>query len=913
MSAAVLGRERELGRVEDFLARSRRGPASLVIAGEPGIGKTILWEHAVERATGEGAEVLRCRAVEAEAALAFAGLTDLLADSTDAIRRSLSGPRRRALEVALLLEEPGPAAPDARALGMGLLDVLRGHAARPVLVAADDLQWLDASSASVLGFALRRLHDEPVGFLATVRSGAEGSVPLEHDAVDWLPLEPLSLAALHHLLRERLGLELTRSERSRLQTATGGNPYFALEVGRELARLEEKPAPGDPLPVPATLHELLGQRLARLDAAARRVLLSAAVLARPTVEILTAAHGRSAVRAIEQAASASLVELDESRVRFTHPLLATVCYRDAPAARRRAAHRALAAVVPDVEERARHLALAAKDPDDELATTLDGAAEFASARGGTAAAAELWGLAADLTPAEDTVGRRRRRFRAAEAHRLAGDRARAAAMLEELLPETAPGAERADVLFMLATTRRASLPAMAALCQEALAELEHDGSRAARISIFLSWIRVSEGDVRAALGVARDALVHAERSGDDTLVARAIGRVAMAETWTAQVTPGLLERGVEIERALGRFLEFHESPAVAFERRLICRGELERARSILEQVEASAGEHGDEGTRGHALVHFVLLEWYAGNWGAALRHADVALELAEQIADDGLLALVLNVRALVELYLGRVDDARAALSRSTAIADAASDTLSPLWNRAVLGATDLARGDMAGAAKQLADLPARLTELGWMDPADHIWPDTIEALVALGDLERARPYLLQFEELGRRLESRWVSANASRCRGLLAAAEGDLPAAFEGLERALAEHELLVAPFERARTLLALGSVQRRAKQKRASRETLQQALALFDQLGARLWADRTRDELARIGGRVAQQRLTASEWRVAELAAEGRSNKEIAAALFVTAHTVETHLSSVYRKLGIRSRAGLNAALPLR
>lgn len=914
MSTAVFGREQELGTIETFIDRSLRGPAALVIVGEPGIGKTVLWQQGVERAAGEGATVLSYRAVEAEARLAFAALADLLADRGEAALEQLAAPRRRALEVALLLEEPDTEAPDSRALGAGLLDILRRLAAsRPVLVAVDDLQWLDASSADVLGFAFRRLRDERVGFLAAVRGRASTDMPFELRALERLSLEPLTLAALHHLLRERVELELTRSELSRIHAATGGNPYFALELGRELVRLQVRLAPAEPLQVPASLQELLVRRLARLEGRTRGVLLSAAALARPTVEVLTAAHGELAEDALEQAVSAAVIELDQSRVRFAHPLLAAVCYQSAPLRARRAAHRALAEVVPGLEERARHLALAAARPDARVAAALDEAAALASGRGATAAAAELWELAAKLTAAEDRSEARRRRCRAADAHRLAGDRARAAAMLEELLPEAKPGAERADILFALASTRRANLPAMAALCEEALREVVDDDARVSQISIFLSWIRLSHGDVRAALAVARAGLEHAERVDDQVLVARAIGRVAMAETWTAEITPGLLERGVAIEDRLGRFLEFHESPAVALGRRLIGQGELEQARAVLERIEATATDHGDEGTRAHVLVHFILLNWYAGRWQEALRHADAALELAEQLGDEQLRGLVLNVQALVELYLGRVDRARDAVNESVAAAEASSDLLVHLWNLAILGAAKLAEGDLGAAADYLRDLPARFTALGWSDPADHIWPDTIEVLVAVGELERAQAYLQQFEELGRRVESPWALANASRCRGLLRAGEGDLDAAVSAFEQALVQHERLSAPFERARTLLALGSARRRARQKRSAREALEQALALFEELGALLWAERARQELGRIGGRRSQRELTVTEERVAALAAEGRSNKEIAAALFVTPHTVETHLSHIYRKLGVRSRAGLAGRLASR
>jgi DNA-binding CsgD family transcriptional regulator len=910
MAAALFGRADELDAIDSFLARSRNATAGLLVAGEPGIGKTMLWEQGLVRAADAGALVLSCQAAEAEATLSFAALGDLLGERVHDELEGLAAPRRRALEAALLLKEPGPGDPDVRALGAGVLDILRRLASsRHVVLAVDDLHWLDAPTAAVVAFAFRRLRDEGIGLLATARQGVDVKLPLAESSFERLSLGPLSPAALYHVLRERLGLELPRSGLARLHRTTSGNPFFALEVGRQLVQRQVAPAPGEPLPVPETLHELLARRLESLEPDTRRVLLSAAALPRPTVDVLVAAHGPMGVGALEEAVRASVLKVDESRVRFAHPLLAEVCYREAPSSERRIAHRALAEAVTDLEERARQLALAAEAPDTEVATALDRAADLSAARGAPTAAAELWEQAAELTPDDDEQAGRRRRFAAARAHRLAGDHVRAAGMLEELLPDARQGMERADILFALASTRRASLPTLAELCEKALAEVPDDDGRAAQISIFLSWVMLSRGNVRQALAVARKGLSHAERSGDPELMARAIGRVAMAETWTAEITPGLLEHGVELEERLGRFLESHESPTVALERRLICQGELERARSVLERIEAAAVERGDESTRGLLLVHLTLVDWYGGRWQAALGHADTAVELAEQMGDAQLRGLVLNIRALVELYLGRPDEARASVEKSLAAADATSDLLLRLWNHGVLGAAALALGDYTEAAEQLRGLPARFTELGWTDPADHFWPDTIEALVAVGELERARLYLRDLEELGRLLESRWALASGYRCRGLVAAADGDFEEAFIALERALAEHEWLTAPFERARTLLTLGSVRRRARQKRAAREALEQAALLFEELGASLWAARAREELGRVGGRQARGGLTTAEQRVAALAAEGRSNKEIAAALFVTPHTVETHLSSVYRKLGIRSRAGLSLA----
>ena len=285
-------------RSGSFMAGTEQGPRALVLSGEPGIGKTVLWEEGVGEARRLSRVVLLHRSVEAETSLSFTALSDLLAPVWDDVAPSLAPLRRRALEVALLLAEPGAEAPNPRAIGLALLDVLRALAERSaVLVALDDLHWLDASSASVLQIALRRLGDEPVSLLATVRRAPEVAAPLELEAafpeerLDRLFLGPLSLGALHRLLKERAGLELTRPELGRVQEASAGNPFFALELGRELVRTGTRPEAGRALRVPESLHELLDGRLARLPTETGDVVLFAAALARPTLELVAAAHG----------------------------------------------------------------------------------------------------------------------------------------------------------------------------------------------------------------------------------------------------------------------------------------------------------------------------------------------------------------------------------------------------------------------------------------------------------------------------------------------------------------------------------------------------------------------------------------------------------------------------------------------
>jgi len=229
----------------------------------------------------------------------------------------------------------------------------------------------------------------------------------------------------------------------------------------------------------------------------------------------------------------------------------------------------------------------------------------------------------------------------------------------------------------------------------------------------------------------------------------------------------------------------------------------------------------------------------------------------------------------------------------------------------VLGRLELTLGQAEAAARYLSELPDQLLARGLNDPTQPIWPDAIETLIALGDLERAGLYLDAFEQNAQKLTSGWASACVARCRGLLCAAEGDLDGAFAAFDRSLLQLDRTPFPLERGRTLLCQGAVRRQAMRKRAAREALEQALALFEELGARLWAEKARAELGRISGRRAEgDELTETEARVAQLAAGGRSNKEIAAELFMGLSTVEAHLSHVYRKLGVRSRAGLGARL---
>jgi DNA-binding CsgD family transcriptional regulator len=907
----VIGRDPELASIGELLMRIEGGPVALVLSGEAGIGKTVLWNAGVERAQRAGVRVLSCRCAEGEASYAFGGLSDLLGAVFPQLAAALAPPRRHALEVALLLAESDSEPLDERAVSLALLDSLRLLADDgEVLVAVDDLQWLDASSARVLAMSLRRLREERVGLLATVRED-ETPAPV---GFEWVfaaerlvrrRLGPLSLAGLHHLLRDRLGLELARPELVRLREVTGGNPLYALELGRELLRTGRRPAAGGMLPVPESLSALLGARLARLPEAGDALLLAAA-LARPSVEVIVAAQGERApaLQALEAALREGVIEVEDSRVRFAHPLLASVCYQQAPIWRRRAAHRALAAVVGESEERAHHLALAADGPDAAIAAAVEGAAEAAAGRGATPAAAELCELAAELTPSDGALARGRL-LRAAELHRRAGSIERAAAMLERLLPSVEPGTERADILVVLATTVSASLARAIELLGEALENVPDDDERSSRILSWRAWLRqVAGADLTEAMADARAAAELAQRACDPEALAMASAQQGAIETWANEITPGLLERGVEIEARLPRALDPHHSPRFVLARRLWRQGNLGDARAILEGQMERADDGGEDDSPPLVAHELSMVEWFAGRWERALELAEIACAALEQTKGRGYHVWGLCQKSSLETDLGLVEAARATAADAFAVArDLGNPTFLGLYQGA-LGRLEFALGDLDAAAAHFARTPHELELESRNDPTDPVWSDAIETLIACGQVGRARAHLDRREALARRFDAPWALAAAARGRGLLALAEGDVGDALGAFDESL--FRAVPFPFEQARALLCIGLAHRKARRKRAARESIEEALTAFEHLGARLWADRARAELDRISGRRTSENLTETERRVAQLAAEGYSNKEIASALFVSEHTVAAHLTHVYRKLGIHSRAAL-------
>lgn len=867
-----------------------------MIEGDAGIGKTAVWSTAV----GFAGRALVCVADEAEARLSYAGLADLLTNVADEVLPALPAPQREALEVALLRRRGASGRPpDPRAAGVALWAALTALASEgPIVVAVDDLQWLDATSARALSFALRRLHGRPVGVLATVRSPLTAPDPLGMERalgerLRRLRLGGLGATALRELLEARLGRPYSQRILRRTARASGGNPLFALEIARAVG-----PAPmlepGAPLPVPDSLRELVAARVAAASPAARAALLAAAALSHPRtpqVELAASAEGLLA------AEDAGLVRVTGDRVRFAHPLYSSAIYEAAASSRRRELHARLAELVDDAEERVRHLALATVSPDEAVASALQDAAAGARERGAWEAAGELLERASALTPLAHMA--HGRAVRAAEHHIHAGDRPRAAALLERVLDARPAGRLRADALRLLSSVRyHESFSDAARLLDDARAHAR-DLVQAVPIELGASHLHRHLGDLEAADAHAARALVLARKLGDGPRLGEALAVRTYIDLLLARVPDrGDLERAIALEDRT-RLPPLELRPSMVAAQLASYSGRPGEARARLAAVRAHAASSGDESDLAHILCWLVWVETLDGRLERACELADEALEHAVLTGSESDRAWALTHRALARAHRGDAEGVQADAAEANEIATRLGYPLPLVWTANAIALLELSRGNPAAAWEAARGVvrERRADETLTV----YLLPPAVDALIELGELGRAERILARLERCSRSMA--WGPATVARLSATLAAARGDLEVADRCLSRAHASHAL---PFERAQLLLADARVRRRSRRKRAARESLAQALELLDGMGARLWAARARAELARVSPSRAPGELTASERRVAELAAEGRSNKQIAGALSMAVHTVEVHLSRVYAKLGVGSRAQL-------
>jgi DNA-binding CsgD family transcriptional regulator len=902
----LVGRDAELQAIDDALARP--APLAIVLEGEAGVGKTALWHAGLKRAGAGGLRDLVARPAEAEAELSHAALGDLLAPLADEFAGELSEPQRHALEVALLRAAPGATPVSPRAVASATLAVLRLAAGRqPLVLALDDIQWLDAASADALRFALRRLDDEPIFVLATRRVGTPADqvdVGLADDRLVRIGVGPLHADALYWLLQSRLDATIPRPALERLAEISGGNAYHALELARAALRHSGGKAVRADLPLPDSIFVVLQERLRDLPPTAVEVLGTVAAMGRPT---LAAAEALSDPQALDAAFAAGVIHEERGAIRFDHPLLADAAYRMLPPRMRRLVHERLAALAADAEERARHLAASSRGPDSEVAAQIARGAEHAAERGARAAAAQLLEASALVEPDGDVAALRR--IDAVRHHVAGGDGRRAVALCDVLLEELPPGPLRARALITR-STQEGRFDQLLELARQAEAEAGDDrellieavgmqgvllvltdrrqeGGSALQRALELCTPDVSRELRIGAMGDFGDYAVHSGDSGAIALLREAAALEGHALIPTA-----------------------HWGPTTVLGKGLLLRDELDEARALFEERRQRAIEVGDDEAVEALSIYLAELELRAGDVERARGHAEEAA-LQEGSYGEHAQGATAFARALVAAYQGDADAARKLAERGLAQCEAQEDRIFAAANRTALGFLELSLGDNAAALERFQPTVDRFMDDNPFDPGmrqNLAIPDAIEASIALGGLDEAESVLAVWEQAGERFKRPRIHATAARCRALLAAARGDLDAAIAHAETALDHHEQLPVPFERARTLIVLGTLHRRAKHKAAARAALEEAVDILDRMGVPLWAERARAEVGRIGGRAASDGLTPTEQRVADLVAVGRSNKEVAGELFVSVRTVEANLTRVYAKLGIRSRTELAA-----
>ncbi|QZA08625.1 AAA family ATPase [Mycolicibacter heraklionensis] len=911
----LAGRESEVRAISDFLACIADGPAGLMLEGEPGIGKTSLLVDATDQALARGFQVLAARGSPAEVSYAYSAVADLLSDVDDAALAQLPDIHRLALGRAQLGDVAAGPVTDERVVATAFLSVIeRLSAQEPVLLAVDDAQWLDRSSTAVISYAARRLSGR-AGMLATVRIGEPDSLDMQSrlqfrrpEALTRLRIRPLPLGGLHALIAARLGHTLPRPTITRIHDISGGNPFFALELAARTVTGESDAI----VDLPDTLSALVRGRIGDADDEESTVLLAAASTAAPTVELIAQGAGLTEARVVElldSAASRAIVGLDGNRVRFTHPLFATGVYTGATPARRRAMHRRLADVIDQPEIKARHLALSATSGDQLTLSALDAAAESTSARGAPAVAAELIELAIKL--GGDTP---QRRIRAGELQFRAGSLVAARRHLQTSLQDTPPGVLRSMALMWLGAVRGYDDDTVGSAETMAAAADEAGDNAALRLLCLLRMILPLAMLDRLGDAVARaqEAVALADQLGVPNLRSQALSILVFAK-----FARGLgedreaLRLALELEDPHGGATTWFRASGVAAMMPAY-RGDLDLALTRMRALQQQLRVGGTEVDILWAAVRISMIALWAGRYPEADAAARDAVERAEQM--DARLALVTawTVQAAVAAYTGREVEARDAVAAAIATSGRIGAPLLAKEPSLILGFLEVSLENYPAALAVLQPLldGFRTAPSCGIQGGGYL-PDAIEALAALGHLDDAEHLIETLEEHGTAHDWPWTLAVAARGRAQVLAARGELPAALEALDRAMTHHARLPMPFERARTQLLLGTVQRRRRRHPGATASLREALQTFEQLGAPLWAARAKAELRRIDQAQGDSTtLTASEQRVAALAADGMSNKQIAAQLFISAKTVEMNLSRIYRKLGIRSRAGLSAAL---
>jgi DNA-binding CsgD family transcriptional regulator len=898
------GRRAEQERIDALLDAAREGTSgALVIRGEPGIGKTALLEQAAQRATGM--RVLRGAGIESEAELPFAGLHLLLRPALDALD-ALPGPQRQALAGAFGLGAGGGG--DRFLVGAAVLSLLAQVAEeQPLLCLVDDAQWLDRASAQALLFAARRLDREGVAVLFAVREHTGGFDAAGVPALTLAGLDPESAAAL----LDDLDAPLPPALRERLIAETRGNPLALRELPAVVA---SHGAHLGVIPLTSRVLDAFHHQVRALPPAGRRMLLLAAADDTGAVPALLRAAASLGLGAadLQPAEASGLVSLTTGALAFRHPLVRAAVYHGAPLGQRVAAHAALAdAYAGDVDRRAWHLALAATGADERVAADLERAADRAHARGAHAAAAAAYERAAALS--EDRAAAVRRITLACESGVHGGRLEWARAHGERAARDTDDPA----TLARLAEVR-------------ASADFAHGELRRAHGLLTDTALRIARDDPERAFWMVMQSL-HAAWAADtdEELVAATVDRFdalgldrddpLMGVAWLARwATALVLHRDPAgfppLDEALARA---RSAGAAAGPRALIevasrafVAARDEECADIATTLVAEARERGTvyalPGGLGLATLSQALLGRHREAWISGTEAVAIARDTGQPLWVSYAAGALAHLAAVE----GDADRCREYAGLATLDGSAPASALSgTTWAHAGLALLDLGAG-------RVQDCLDRLQAMS-RGPNRHLAaivrsvPTEIEAAVRLGRAADTAAPLALFTRWADILRQPWIDALLARCHALTAP---DTEAE-RHYQRALALHAAASRPFEQARTALLYGEWLRRARRKSEARLQLSAALTAFEEIGSAPWAARARAELEASGARTSRPApsdafggLTPQELQIAQLAAQGLSNRDIAAQLILSPRTVAYHLYKAYPKLGITSRGELAA-----
>ncbi|MFG2821135.1 AAA family ATPase [Kitasatospora sp. NPDC048365] len=909
-ASALFGRDSELARIGDLLdAVQGDGSPVLVLTGEPGAGKSALVDRAAEQGTARGMRILRVRGSEGEAGLALAGLHQLLRPLLARLD-DLPERQRAALRCAFALDSEGgddAASADPLHLCVGVVTLLTEAAAhRPLLLVVDDLQWLDLGSLDVLAFVARRLDGEAAVMLLASRE----PVPARFDRdFPHLVAGPLTRADAGLLLGAQ-PVPPTGRARSQVLQEAAGNPLALIELSRAVAKGTGLSGAAQTLPLTRRLEDLFAAELPDLPKDTRTALLLVAAAGTDRLaDILRAAAGRDVITDLLPAESAGLVRMDAGQVQLRHPLVRSAVYQAAAFAERRAAHLALAeAFEAEPDRRAWHLAAATADQDAAVADALAATAERARGRGGYAAAAAALERAAELTPDPELSSRRMLGAATSAMHaghplwvgeltaRVDGltqdpvTRAEGKFLGGWALGLTLRHREALEVLLSVGESMAEVAPplALAALCTAATSAYNTGDPFYGDELLRLAGLIEAEGDLadRAWIEAAVRPLSHRRQAVE--LFHRALAAMSMDSLFDLTVLSGVALVLDDTDQAL----------------RLL--------RHTTDHLRR-AGSAGSNATIARALA---TVQCATGAWAAALTGAEDAYWMAAEAGEDNVAIGSLVLQAIIGAYRGEYEAACARLQDALCGVDLRNARMLRVRYHYALGMAKVVEGDHEGAYAELRNMFTRDYRPAPVHYHASVYylADLAAAAVRAGQADDARAVLEATRHTLGSEQSPRLQAIVHRAAALVSETD---EAAEQHFRAALADPVTGQWPFEQALTQLDFGEWLRRRRRSAEARGLLNAALEAFRRLGARPWADRAAAELRAAGAAVlqpvvpAQQAdLTPQEEQIAELAAQGLTNRDIASRLYLSPRTVGYHLHKIFPKLGITSRAQLRDAL---